>query len=164
MKPKHFLATVGALVLAIPSISRTTEHSAFGADQLITAPAPITGTQQPAASPYTFRDIRPGGQPLVIYRSQGTMIRLSGIVRTVFVADADVADVNVLPQGDTVYVFGRKPGATVLYITDDAGNIMLNRGVEVQDLEITTFRGSRPAGPSGPRPLILQIPLQPSAP
>jgi Flp pilus assembly secretin CpaC len=152
------LAASAAIAIAL-----TTGHSAFGAEKLIAAPAPDRVAQQPAATPFTFKDIRPGGQSIVLRSSQGTMIRLSSAATTAFVADADVADVNVL-QPDTIYVFGKKPGATVLYVTDVAGNIMLNRGVEVQDALPTIFRGTKPAEGSGPRPLILTIPLQPAGP
>jgi Flp pilus assembly secretin CpaC len=88
------------------ALALTIGHSAFGAERMIATPAPDRVAQQPPAVPYAFKDIRPGGQSIVLRSSQGTLIRLSSAATTAFVADAEVADVNVL-QPDSIYVFGK---------------------------------------------------------
>jgi hypothetical protein len=74
-------------------------------------------------------------------------------------------NIGILARGVKYIIpFGKKPGATVLYVTDSAGNLIVNRGVEGQDALPTIFRGTKPPEGSGPRPLILTIPLQPVGP
>ncbi|MBX3501769.1 MAG: pilus assembly protein N-terminal domain-containing protein [Alphaproteobacteria bacterium] len=62
--------------------------------------------------------------------SKGTMVRLKGPATTVFVANPDIADVQV-KSPTQIYVFGKKPGETSLYATDGADNVLINTIVRV---------------------------------
>jgi len=62
--------------------------------------------------------------------SKGTMVRLKGPATTVFVANPDIADVQV-KSPTQIYVFGKKPGETSLYATDERDNVLLNTIVRV---------------------------------
>lgn len=126
---------VTTLLLAILSPVLLPGQSAFGAEKLITAPAsdPATSPQQPAASQPTFEDIRPIGQPISLGVSSGTLLHVSSAVQTVFVADADVADVQIR-AADFIYIVGKKPGQTVLYAQDDAGHVLLKTAITVGGL------------------------------
>ena len=62
--------------------------------------------------------------------SKGTMVRLKGPATTVFVADPDIADVQV-KSPTQIYVFGKKPGETSLYATDERDNVLINTIVRV---------------------------------
>ncbi|MBV9834773.1 MAG: type II and III secretion system protein family protein [Alphaproteobacteria bacterium] len=62
--------------------------------------------------------------------SKGTMVRLKGPATTVFVANPEIADVQV-KSPTQIYVFGKKPGETSLYATDERDNVLLNTIVRV---------------------------------
>jgi Flp pilus assembly secretin CpaC len=118
---------------------------------------------QSPASQRVFKDIRPAGESLILQASQGTVLQLPGDARTLFVADSEVADVQLSPP-DMVLVTARKAGATALYALDGVGNILLNRFIEVRGA-VTVIRGVRvDTGAPPPGPLVLQIPLQPAVP
>ena len=123
--------------------------------------------QEPAPYQRGFRDIRPSGPPIVLGVSGGTLLQLPSHARTVYVANEEVADVLVEKRRpDIVYLTAKKPGATVLYAADDAGNILLNKVIQVQHEPVTVIKGGT-AGTGGqpaPGPMILTIPLQAVAP
>jgi pilus assembly protein CpaC len=62
--------------------------------------------------------------------SKGTMVRLKGSATTVFVANPEIADIQV-KSPTQIYVFGKKPGETSLYATDERDNVLLNTIVRV---------------------------------
>jgi Flp pilus assembly secretin CpaC len=62
--------------------------------------------------------------------SKGTMVRLKGPATTVFVANPEIADVQV-KSPTQIYVFGKKPGETSLYATDERDNVLINTIVRV---------------------------------
>ncbi|MGE0420989.1 MAG: pilus assembly protein N-terminal domain-containing protein, partial [Reyranellaceae bacterium] len=95
--------------------------------------------QPPAAPPPPDRAQRDFGRAAVVPTeaptmqievSKGTMVRLKGSATTVFVANPDIADVQV-KSPTQIYVFGKKPGETSLYATDDRDNVLLNTIVRV---------------------------------
>jgi hypothetical protein len=60
------------------------------------------------------------------------LLHLQDAVRYVFIADSDVADVQVeREQPRFIYVTAKKPGITVLYVVDSAGHVLLNKDIEV---------------------------------
>ena len=61
---------------------------------------------------------------------KGTIIKLKAPASTVFVANPDIADVQV-KTGGTIYVFGKKAGETVLYAVDEQDRVLLNTVVLV---------------------------------
>ena len=62
---------------------------------------------------------------------KGTLIRLARPASTVFIANPEIADVQVKsPQ--LVYVTAKSPGATVIYAVDASDNVLLNAPVRVE--------------------------------
>jgi pilus assembly protein CpaC len=57
--------------------------------------------------------------------NKGTLVRLTQPAATVFVADPEIADIQMKSPG-LVYVFGRKAGETALYAVDDRERVVLN--------------------------------------
>lgn len=75
--------------------------------------------------------IAPAGAALQLEVSKGRLIRLDQPATSVFVADPDVADVQVKsPQ--LVYVFGKAAGETTLYAVGDGDQVLLNAAVVVR--------------------------------
>lgn len=155
------IATVLFWTLVSPVL--LTGQSAFGADmKVITSPAPekATSVREPAASYPSVEDIRPGGPPITLGVSLGTLLHLPIAARTVFVANEDVADVQVKDPA-FIYVTAKKPGATVLYAADDAGHILLNKVIEVINGPVAVIRGAKlDTGEPAPPPNFLVLPLQ----
>lgn len=61
---------------------------------------------------------------------KGTLIRLNGPAATVFVANPDIADVQVKsPQ--LIYINAKAPGTTVVYAVDASDNVLLHSPVQV---------------------------------
>jgi pilus assembly protein CpaC len=56
---------------------------------------------------------------------KGTLVRLSQPASTVFVADPEVADIQMKSAG-LVYIFAKRPGETALYAVDDRERVVLN--------------------------------------
>jgi Flp pilus assembly secretin CpaC len=83
---------------------------------------------------------------------------------TVFIGDSDVADVQLQPP-EFIYLNAKKPGTTVLYAADNAGNVLLNTVIQVTG-PVTIIKGAvfSDGGQPAPGPVVLQIPLQAAAP
>jgi pilus assembly protein CpaC len=69
-------------------------------------------------------------QTISINVHSGRLIKLSGPATNVFVADPDVADVQV-PSSTSIYVLGKKSGHTNVYALDQAGDPILAADVIV---------------------------------
>ena len=69
-------------------------------------------------------------QPIVIESSQGELVRLARPASNVFIADPEVADVQV-KSPRLVYVFGKRPGVTTLYAVDGNEQVLARRRVSV---------------------------------
>jgi len=132
------------ILVLVSSPVLLTGQSASGAEKLITTPSSDQAPQQPAAPPSASVEApeQPGvpqpaftikgtsGPPMVLGVSEGTRLRLRSAPKTVFIADAAVADVQFDPP-DVIYVFAKAPGSTALYASDKAGNIILNTVIKV---------------------------------
>jgi pilus assembly protein CpaC len=95
--------------------------------------------QPPAAPPPPDKAQRDFGRASVvpteaptmqIELNKGTMVRLKGPATTVFVANPEIADIQV-KSPTQIYVFGKKPGETSLYATDERDVVLLNTIVRV---------------------------------
>jgi Flp pilus assembly secretin CpaC len=152
---------IAALALALLSI---TGQSASGAGKLVTSP---TGQAiRPAASQSVLEDIRPSGPPIFLGGvSSGTLLRLPGAASNVFIADDEVVNVQIQPQQPQfVYITAKKPGRTVLYVVDNASNILLNKAIEVFPGPVTIIRRAKiDTGEPPPPPNFLVLPLQPAS-
>jgi len=63
---------------------------------------------------------------------EGRLVRITnGEVATVFVADPEIADIQV-PSENAVLVLGRRTGSTTLYVLDPDGNALLQQSVVVR--------------------------------
>ena len=78
--------------------------------------------------------------PIQIETSKGELVRLSRAAATVFVADPDVADVQV-KSPRLVYVFGKKPGETTVYAVDENEQVLMSRKVTVTH-NLSRLRGA----------------------
>lgn len=160
---------IAALALAGCSPVLLIGQSAFGAEKIITFPAgQVTAPQQLAAPHPAFEDIRPSGPSIALEVSAGTLLQLQDAVRYVFIADNDVADVQVeKEQPKFIYVTAKKPGRTVLYAVDNAGQVLLNKVIRVIDVTlepVTIIRAAKmDTGKPPPPPNFLVLPLQPAS-
>jgi pilus assembly protein CpaC len=75
--------------------------------------------------------VGPAGTALQIEVSKGRLIRLDQPASSVFVADPDIADVQV-KSPSLVYVFGKAAGETTLYAVGDGDQVLLNATVVVR--------------------------------
>ena len=105
----RFAIRLAALILAV-------------APAAMLAPAPL------AAAP---KIVNTAGAPLVVEVGKGQLVHLDHPVNTVFVADPDVADVQV-KSPTLVYVFGKAGGETTLYAVGDNDQVVLNMAVRVR--------------------------------
>jgi pilus assembly protein CpaC len=95
-----------------------------------THPQPLGGAVQIPAD----------GRPIVLEVGRGTLIRLSRPANTVFVANPDIADVQV-KSPELVYISAKAPGATVIYAVDGGDKVLLNAPVRV-DFDLSELRQS----------------------
>ncbi|MBV9859494.1 MAG: type II and III secretion system protein family protein [Alphaproteobacteria bacterium] len=120
-------AAVGALALG-PSI-----HAAETTVPTISGNAPASGTS--AADPRGRREgpsqINATGSPILLEIGKGTLVRLPRAASTVFVANPDVADVQV-KSPSLVYVSAKAAGETVVYAVDNNDDVLLNAPVRVE--------------------------------
>jgi pilus assembly protein CpaC len=87
--------------------------------------------EEAQSRPFGRSAVVPTEQPtLSVDAGKGTIIKLKSPASTVFIANPDIADVQV-KTGGTIYVFGKKPGETVLYAVDEQDRVLLNTVVLV---------------------------------
>jgi pilus assembly protein CpaC len=112
----------------------------------IADPAPTTAPVQPGA-PSAHNPTPPGrgdppisfaavqipatGRRIVLEAGKGTLIRLARPANTVFIADPDIADVQV-KSPELVYITAKSPGTTVIYAVDADNTVLLNAPVRVE--------------------------------
>jgi pilus assembly protein CpaC len=75
--------------------------------------------------------VRPKGPPVLLEAGKGTLIRLRRPAGTVFIANPEVADVQV-KSPSLIYVNAKTPGETVLYAVDADDNVLLNAPIRVE--------------------------------
>jgi len=80
------------------------------------------------------------GAPIKLEAGKGTLIRLVRPASTVFIANPDVADVQV-KSPSLIYLNAKAPGETVLYAADADDNILLNAPVRVVH-DLSRLRGT----------------------
>jgi pilus assembly protein CpaC len=98
------------------------------------------GTPSPSASaparaaegpPSAARLVPPTGSPIVLGAGKGTLIRLPRAASTVFIANPDVADIQV-KSPSLIYLTAKTPGQTALYAVDAEDRVLLNAPVRVE--------------------------------
>jgi pilus assembly protein CpaC len=70
------------------------------------------------------------GEDIEVEVSKGRLIRLNRAAATVFVADPEIADIQV-KSPRLVYVFGKKPGDTTLFAVDQKERVLANVDITV---------------------------------
>jgi pilus assembly protein CpaC len=81
-----------------------------------------------AAAPVAAQDA--ARRIIAIEASKGRMIRLDVPVKTVFVANPDIADVQI-KSPMVMYVTGKKPGETTLIAVDEKDQVLVNVSITV---------------------------------
>ena len=80
------------------------------------------------------------GAPIVLEVNKGTLIRLSAPAATVFIANPDIADVQV-KSPSLIYLSAKSPGETVIYAVDASDSVLLNSPVRVEH-DLSRLRSS----------------------
>ncbi|HWE74866.1 MAG TPA: type II and III secretion system protein family protein [Stellaceae bacterium] len=102
----------------------------------------------PAPLLWASQVVSPTGAPITLDVSKGVIIRLDRPCSSVFVADPDIADVQ-LKSPTVLYVMGKGAGSTTIYAVDQQDAVLLNSRIEVhQDIDRLT-RDLRAIDPSG---------------
>jgi pilus assembly protein CpaC len=70
------------------------------------------------------------GAKIQIERNEGTLLRIDQPAASVFVANPEIADVAV-KSPRLIYVLGKKPGETTLYVVDENEKVLLSSTVVV---------------------------------
>ncbi len=91
-----------------------------------TAPAPAAANTLSSGAVFTGTS----GRDLNVEVNRGALIRLRAPADTVFVANPDIADIQV-KSSRMIYLYGKKAGETVLYAVDGEDNVLLNTRVNV---------------------------------
>ena len=95
----------------------------------------IAAAAPPASTARAAQIITPNGVPLTVDVSKGLIIRLNRPCASVFVADPDIADVQ-LKSPTMLYVMGKSAGETTIYAVDAQDAVLLNSRIEVhQDID-----------------------------
>ena len=101
-------------------------------------PSPPVGARAPLGTGAT--QIPANGGRIVLEVNKGTLVRLAGPAATVFVANPDIADVQV-KSPTLVYISAKAPGETVIYAVDAADSVLLNAPILVQH-DVSRLRSS----------------------
>src|SRR6516165_8895875 len=94
----------------------------------------------PAAAPRGGAQIPANGGRITLEVNKGTLIRLSGPAATVFVANPEIADVQV-KSPTLVYISAKAPGETVIYAVDASDSVLMNASILVEH-DISRLRSS----------------------
>jgi pilus assembly protein CpaC len=84
--------------------------------------------------------IAANGAPIVLEVNKGTLIRLAAPAATVFIANPDIADVQV-KSPSLIYISAKAPGETVIYAVDATDSVLLNSPVRVEH-DLSRLRSS----------------------
>ena len=96
------------------------------------APTVVAAPGEPArVERTTTAQIPASGVPILLEAGKGTLIRLPRPAGTVFIANPDVADVQI-KSPSLIYLNAKAPGETVLYAVDGEDRILLNAPVRVE--------------------------------
>ncbi len=110
----------------------------------IAAAQPPSSAGEPSGRGVEIRDVTrlipANGRPITIEVNKGVLVRLALPASTVFVANPDIADVQVKTP-KLIYITAKTPGETVIYAVDAAENVLLNAPIRVS-LDLSRLRRS----------------------
>src|SRR5437868_8313869 len=121
------------LVLAAAGSVLLEEPGRNAAQPLAPPPAQAAGTEAATTSapPSGVSQVPAKGPPILLEAGKGTLIRLPRPAATVFIANPDVADVQV-KSPSMIDDNAKTPGETVLYAVDADDNVLLNAPIRVE--------------------------------
>jgi len=119
-----FAAVASGLMLCV-AVNAAEVPTSSAAASPATAPPPSDASGVAA-------NIRPTGPPVVLEIGKGTLFHLPRPAATVFVANPDIADVQV-KSPTLLYISANKtkPGETVVYAVDDKENVLVSAVIRV---------------------------------
>jgi pilus assembly protein CpaC len=126
-----FAAAVGAP----PAAAQTAAPTADARGAVAVAPQNPTRPLRGGAS-----QVAANGAPIVLEVNKGTLIRLTAPAATVFIANPDIADVQV-KSPSLIYISAKAPGETVIYAVDASDSVLLNSPVRVEH-DVSRLRSS----------------------
>ena len=98
-------------------------------------------SSSPAVAPHSGgAQIPANGGRITLEVNKGTLVRLTGPAATVFVANPEIADVQV-KSPTLVYISAKAPGETVIYAVDASDSVLLNASILVEH-DISRLRSS----------------------
>ncbi len=132
------------LALAVSPGAAEAQTPAAAPRGTVTAAPPPADTQPPTqvrAPRGSGANLIPAnGQRIVLEVNKGTLVRLVGPAATVFVANPDIADVQV-KSPTLVYISAKAPGETVIYAVDASDSVLLNAPILVEH-DLSRLRSS----------------------
>jgi pilus assembly protein CpaC len=125
-----------------------TNPPAQAAPAQVTVPAPPTTATSNGATPAAATVVTTtSGREVSVEINRGALIKLPAPADTVFVANPDIADIQV-KSPRLLYLYGKRAGETVLYAVDGDDNVLLNSRIKVTH-NLGAFRTAiRSAAPS----------------
>ena len=139
MRALPLAGLAGSLIVAAfgapPADAQTTAPTADGRGAVAVAPQNATRPLRGGAS-----QVAANGAPIVLEVNKGTLIRLSAPAATVFIANPDIADVQV-KSPSLIYISAKAPGETVIYAVDATDSVLLNSPVRVEH-DLSRLRSS----------------------
>src|SRR3984893_10921409 len=126
---------IAAAFAAPPAAAQTAAPTADGRGAVAVAPQNATRPLRGGAS-----QVAANGAPIVLEVNKGTLIRLSAPAATVFIANPDIADVQV-KSPSLIYISAKAPGETVIYAVDASDSVLLNSPVRVEH-DLSRLRSS----------------------
>jgi Flp pilus assembly secretin CpaC len=110
--------------------------------RILTSAALLVALAAPALA---ADEIRPSGPAVLLPINSGTALHSPRPLTSVFIANPDIANVQIPDQGgkDLIFVFGKTAGKTTLYAIDIDGRVALSQTVEVTGPKtVRVMRGS----------------------
>jgi len=126
------LAALAVFILTIAGAHAAAQVRAAGdgRDRTVTTAAVSGGDMSYAQRDGKIVVVSGSGGVLELEASRGRLIRLERPAATVFVADPEVADIQV-KSAKLIYLFGKKPGKTTLYAVDRQERVLANVDIQV---------------------------------
>ncbi len=117
-------AAASGLMLCVAANAAEVDKSSGPASPTATPPQDMSGVPT---------NIRPTGPPVVLEIGKGTLFHLPRPAATVFVANPDIADVQV-KSPTLLYISANKtkPGETVVYAVDGNDNVLVSAVIRVE--------------------------------
>lgn len=96
---------------------------------LVAAMAAVPMAAMPATTAIAQQVVRPS-QEIVLSIGKGELVTVPGTMADVFVANEEIADVQVKSQRQ-LYVFGKSGGETTIYASNERGDVIFSANIRV---------------------------------